>query len=373
MAEEDAAPPTLATMLGEVVSARRAKDSARLVPALLALGRHFEAQGGKAREALASYAEAVRALREAAGGEATALAEALEHMAGARSALREDKQSEEALAEAVALRERAQGEEHADLAGTLNQLAMARYAQGRADEAIAAYRRAIAVREAALGPRHETVAGLVGNLGNVLGEQRRFDEALECFQRVLAIQREAAAGGEDGLEVAMTQCNIGRLRFTQDRHEDALECLREALRIQRAAEGGEHAAATTLGNIAAVQREIGLEDDAYANCEEALAIFTRLHGGSEESPQAATALFNMGLARMGQKRPRDVQPLWRRAHDTFAKTLGEAHPRTESVAHMLKRLDIMIEMADEEAAEQAEVEREEAEKAKAEAEAGQQQ
>jgi tetratricopeptide (TPR) repeat protein len=228
-------------------------------------------------------------------------------------------------------------------ANTLTAIANAYDDLGRYGEARSAAERALAVVEAVLGRDHPDVADVLVNVGNIAVDEGDGDRADAAYRRALASRER---GGET-LAVADVLNNLAIVALHQDHEDEGLEDMRRALAIRERLEPDSASVATSLTNLAEVERE-GRDDctDALALLDRALPMAERL---GAEHPYVADALVQIGECKLATGAFADAERALERARSirskgarptelglvewALARTLWEQGRHAEAIAH----------------------------------------
>jgi tetratricopeptide (TPR) repeat protein len=241
-----------------------------------------------------------------------------------------------------ALREAALGELHADTAAALGLLAAAWRRRGELDAALVSDQRALEIYEHVLGDSHPDTATAAGNLSATRRMRGELDAALALAERALAGL--TAACGADDPRTAVAWGNLAAVRRARGEHAEALACGRELLRIREAALGATHLdTATAHSNLGALLAASG--DHAGAEVQETQALAIR-----EASGDARATLESLGnLAAIYRNLGDAARSLefQQRVLTAQRELLGEAHPATTRsrlyIAYIFLRLGRRLE------------------------------
>nr|WP_276598780.1 serine/threonine-protein kinase [Nannocystis sp. SCPEA4] len=359
-----------------VVEARALAYAPLLAEALLALG-DLEAMSGRAREAEAAYADAIRAA--AAGRHPRAAAEAwvqLIDSIGSRQAQAERAlglrlAAEAALAwdgsdpvlqarfltalarirlnqgdavETTELATRALallGDSGGDVGRQLERanvdttLGKAAYSRGEFEAADAHFQAALAIRREALGPDHPDVASALNDLGDNDRARGRYAEARAALEQALALRTRVL--GPDHPDLGNTETSLGALFSATADYRAARDHYARAVAIRSAALGPDHPrTAGALMNLGNAEIVLGDLDRAYEHYEAARAIQERVLG--PEHPELAYSLTNLGFVLRNSSKPDSLAEsirYYERALQIREKTLAPDDP---AIGHTLDNL-----------------------------------
>ncbi|HEY8379908.1 MAG TPA: serine/threonine-protein kinase [Nannocystis sp.] len=358
-----------------IVEARRLAYAPVLAESLVALG-DLQAMSGRAREAEAAYAEAIRVAAE--GRHAHAAAEAwvqliesvgvlqaqFERALGLRLAaeaaiawdgddpvlrvrlltvLARIRQHQGDYGDATALASQAlsllgEGDEGDDLASQLERarvhtaLGNAAYARGEFEAADRHFRTALALRREALGPDHPDVASSLNDLGNNDYARGRYAEAREALEQALALR--ARVLGPDHPDLSNTETGLGAIFYATADYWAARDHYARAAAIRREALGPDHPrTASAWMNLGNAEIALGDFDKAREHYEAARAIQERVLG--PEHPELAYSLTNLGYVLRNQDRLEESIRYFERALRIREKTLAPDDP---TIGHTLDNL-----------------------------------
>lgn len=240
------------------------------------------------------------------------------------------------------LREAALGELHVDTAAALGLMAAAWRRRGELDAALVADEKALATYEHVLGDSHPDTATAAGNLSATRRARGELDVALALAERALAGL--TAGYGADDPRTAVAWGNLAAVRRARGEHVDAQAAGRELLRIRRAALGDSHLdTATAHSNLGALLAAAG--DHAGAEAQETTALQIREAIGDaratlESLGNLAAIYRNLGDAARSLEFQQRVLTAQR-------ALLGESHPATTRsrlyVSYTLLRLGRRLE------------------------------
>jgi tetratricopeptide (TPR) repeat protein/predicted Ser/Thr protein kinase len=277
-----------------VVAEARALGYAPVIAeALLALG-DLEAMSGRAREAEAAYAEAIRAA--AAGRHPRAAAEAwvqLIDSVGVRQAQAERALGLRLAAEAALAWD---GSDPVLQARLLIALAQTRLTQGDAGDAIELATQALALLDAA-GPgdlgRQLERAHVDTTLGKAASARGELEVADRHFRAALALRVEAL--GPDHPEVAASLHDLGANEYARGRHAEAREALTQALDLRTRVLNPDH---PDLGDTEASLGAVLYATADYRAARDHYARAAAIRGAAlgPDHPRVAEARMNLGHA-----------------------------------------------------------------------------
>jgi tetratricopeptide (TPR) repeat protein len=217
------------------------------------------------------------------------------------------------------------GPDSPKVAKTLLNEAGVYYREHRIAEARAAYEQALAIDERTLGADDPALALIVSDLSGIATDERRFADAIRLAERAIALARKADPNGAD-----MAQAMRSLAQAYHDRPRDALAAYLRAVPVYERSFGPSSAeTARLLGELGALQAELGDESAARASLERAMAL-------------APDAIESEPYLRLGQIYVRAgayerARPLLEGARDSFVRD-GEGEQAAEAAA-WLARLD----------------------------------
>lgn len=170
-----------------------------------------------------------------------------------------------------------------DLADTLSTMGMARYVQGRYEESKSLFREAIEITDRAFGPDSPQGANMKLAYALITVESpRAADEWLaagEMISDVVRIRRRQEDASPYEMAIALTGQAI--FKRTEGYNVEAIALLAEAGRyLAEAPNGGLYATTMMLTISATINWQIGNNDQAYREAEEALQMTKRIAGAS---------------------------------------------------------------------------------------------
>jgi tetratricopeptide (TPR) repeat protein len=209
------------------------------------------------------------------------------------------------------------GDDHPDVAASLQHLAMLASARGDHATAIERHRRAYDIIEKGLGEDHPHTEIALNGLAAELQLAGRSAEALPLFRRGLAIVERTA--GPEAFDAAMYHYNMGLALTDLGRHDEAIALQRRARAIYLEVRGPDSVDVTNhRAELARALHLGGHLDEAIAEYREAVIAIERISGG--DAKELATALTGFGLTLVDAKRPRDAEPVLRRALEIRERT-----------------------------------------------------
>ncbi|MEO8669110.1 MAG: CHAT domain-containing tetratricopeptide repeat protein [Bauldia sp.] len=270
---------------------------------------------GRDADAAAVLARALAIREKLPNGDAD-VAQTLNNLAQARKRLGQTADVEGLLRRTAILQEAALGPESAALADTLADIADILQANGRATEAEPLATRALAITEKVLGPNDPELARRLIKLANVTSALNRLSDAEALFRRALAI-REKAFGAESQ-QTAGVLSNLANVIIADNRPAEAEPLLRQALELQIKLRGANHpSVGATQARLANSLRDQARFDEADAVYAEAITTLVKAFG--RDHPQVAEALEDYGHLRFEQKRFGEALDLFRRAGEIIAR------------------------------------------------------
>jgi tetratricopeptide (TPR) repeat protein len=329
---------------------RKSTDAARALSAGQALAylSDYRAHLGRYDDAERDAREAVAMLRNAAGDEHPAVAQALFGLARALEQKGAYEEAERVAREVLSMRRKARPGPSAGVASTLHLLANLRYEQGSIPEAVEIGREAVAMKVAVLGAEHPTTAlgktvlavflnadgkveeaealvrdalavdrRLLGDghpstggdlrvLSAVLRAARKLDEAESTAREAVAVARRSS--GDRSRTVATSLLALGDVLFARRAFPEAERVQREALEIQRRALGDDSPVAIRiLDDVARSVAAQGRLDEAEAISRDALSRQRRVSGGRDSA--TATLLRNLARILFEKRLPADAARL----------------------------------------------------------------
>lgn len=145
---------------------------------------------------------------------------------------------------------------------------------------------------------------------------------------------------QEHLDVASSLNNLALINRDQGRYNDAEPLLQKALSIRKRLLGDEHPdVATSLNNLALIYKDQGRYNDAEPLFQEALAMRKRLL--SDEHPDVASSLNNLAALYNNQTRYNEAELLLQQALAMRLRLLGDEHP---DVATSLNNLALVYKV-----------------------------
>jgi tetratricopeptide (TPR) repeat protein len=204
-------------------------------------------------------------------------------------------------------RQRFLDESDPELAESLDGLAQLLFMRGKPDEAEPLFRQALAIHRRADDPAQ--LVGSLNGLAELLQDRAKSEEAEALFREALDLEQRNPAVGI--VESARTQNSLAILLHATGKLEDSERLFGEALQKRRA-EGADHPdVASTLYQLALLQKDEGKNADAIRSMSEALEIWRRVLG--DDHPYLASGLSTLGAMYRNEGRLAEAEPLLKEA------------------------------------------------------------
>jgi len=201
-----------------------------------------------------------------------------------------------------------------ELAESVDGLAQLLFMRGKAGEAEPLFREALAIRRRSRETTPDELASSLNGLAELLQDQRKPDEADALFVEALAVP----AGP---VEAARSRGSRGNLLHAQGKNQEAESSLTEALAMRRQGAGPDHPdVASTLYQLALVQKDLGKNQDAIGSMSGALDIWRRVLGG--DHPYVATSLATLGTLYRNEGRLAEAEAALTEAIAIQRRTVG---------------------------------------------------
>jgi tetratricopeptide (TPR) repeat protein len=211
--------------------------------------------------------------------------------------------AESNIRKALDARRRFLDESDPELAESLDGLAQLLFMRGKPDEAEPLFRQALAIRRRADDPAE--LVGSLNGLAELLQDRGKSEEAETLFREALDRERTNSAAGI--AESARTQNSLAILLHATGKLEDSERLFNEALQKRRA-EGPDHPdVASTLYQLALLQKDEGKNVEAIGSMSEAVAIWRRVLG--DDHPYLASSLSTLGAMYRNEGRLAEAEPL----------------------------------------------------------------
>ena len=187
---------------------------------------------------------------------------------------------------------------------------------------------AIGLGACSTGPRHSVDPSHEAwqartDAGRVAFERGQYDEAEQLFNQALT---QAEAFGPADARLATSLNNVATVDRIRKRYPEAESLDRRALSIQEQTLGSNHLfVATTLLGIADSCRAQARYADAAAAATRAMSIRAAALGPDHVDVAAAT--YNLGLTYAAENRYDDAAPLFERVIAIYERSLGPQDPR----------------------------------------------
>ncbi|MEE4297902.1 MAG: tetratricopeptide repeat-containing protein kinase family protein, partial [Pseudomonadales bacterium] len=220
-------------------------------------------------------------------------------------------------------------------ARTLNQRGIVDREAGRYDAAAEHYARALDLAEAYPAVQTELASVLLNNLGQLSEATGRYEEAADYHRRALALREDQLDPLHPSLLTSMNNLagNLDRL----SRFEEATALYGELIRRSEAVYGPSPALAMHLNNAASAWKRWGRPKDAEPLQRRALDLF-REHLGDDHR-HVAMAYNNLANLLHDQGRAAEAVELHRRSLTMHREIYGEDHDRTAgSLANLASAL-----------------------------------
>jgi eukaryotic-like serine/threonine-protein kinase len=238
-----------------------------------------------------------------------------------------------AMDQALAVARRNMPERHPYVADLLASTGQAQYRLGHFSDAQIRLEQALAVQRELLGTDHEAVGDSLQRLGIVLGElgqleqgERDLNEALKIFNAIYK---------PDDATVLNARADLAYLYLLQTRLDLAERELREILPAMQTA--GNSAISTVGAYLGEVRRKRG--DLSEALTLERAALDSAIRTRGEQSEEAATVRYYLGMALAASKDDDGAQSALRKALDYYVRLLPEdTHPQAATIRLELGRL-----------------------------------
>jgi serine/threonine-protein kinase len=320
-------------LASEALATRRAlfgEDDPTVAAALTTLAQTVYETGDRdSTEALILQAIAIR--RQAPDTPDSALATNLNDLGWLAFERGDYRRADSLHREALALRQRSLDDNHPDVAESLANLGAVRYDLGDFAAADSLYRRALAVRRNRFGDRHRLIEETLSNLALVREGARDYVVAESLYRAAVSVGQQLHGTEYPG--EATTRVNLGRVLRLRGRLDEAEVEIRRALDLDLRFRGAKHPdVAYDLRTLADLEVEQGRSADAVRNYREALRIYSSL--GEDESSFVAV-LAGLGRALLIQSRPREAEPLLRKALMLWEGSLPAGHHQIGRVQGLL--------------------------------------
>jgi eukaryotic-like serine/threonine-protein kinase len=255
-------------------------DDPELAKSLNGLAILYWSRGDYARaEPLAERALDIR--RRALGPAHRDVASSLDNLAILYKDQGRAAEAEPLYLRSLEMREQVLGRDHPEVATSLNNLGELYREQGRYAEAEPLYRRAVEIWEATLGADHPALAVGLTNLAGVYSAEGEFAAAEPVYRRALEIMGNALPADHPYAGYALQ--GLGNLYRATARPRQAEPLLERGARILEDALGEHRDAGYCLGDLAAVELDLGKVDESEAALRRSLAILDRAAPGDPKT------------------------------------------------------------------------------------------
>jgi len=247
-------------------------------------------------------------------------------------------EAEALLKRAVADHERLFGRADPITAQSVDVLAQLYGLQMRTADSVALAREVLDRRRGSLGDEHPDTVSAMNSLAMILADAEQSEEAKSLFEEALAIQ-ERLAGPDHPLTLQISANLAWMYYWSADslKHSDPAEFQR---RLDRSREIGErtlearrrvlgeehHDTLTSMNNLAAVYRSLGLNDLADELTLKDIEVSVRTLG--EEHPDTITSIANMGNSLRRRERYEEANAYFERALKNARKSMPPDAPGT---------------------------------------------
>jgi len=226
------------------------------------------------------------------------------------------------LEQAIELGERGSTDE-LEYAASLLEMAPLHLWQGEHQQGELVSRQALEIRERLLGPEHPDVATALNALGNTLQNQGKLPEARDAHQRALAIREATLPAGDSS--IASSLHNLAIVHYFMRNYDTAEELYKRSATIEKQSLGGDSPAyATSLHTLAILYLDQNRLDEALEY--ELLATEIRKRALGTDHLHYAYSLCTLGEIHRQAGRPRDAEPVHRRALTIGIESVGPDTP-----------------------------------------------
>ncbi len=229
------------------------------------------------------------------------------------------REAERLLLSAFELSRELWGESHPDTRLSMNDYAMIVHALGDSAEAATLMRKVLEYDLEQYGPDHTYIAIGRDNLATALCELGELDESLEQYRIAAAIHAKASSRRS----LAINLVGQASAFLAAGAVETAREQIDRALAIERAEAPIHERLAAAVMISAVVRAALGLDSEALALFDEALALYGRVSGGSHHN--LAQVYLGRGKLYLAQRRLFEARADLERASEHWAATLPESH------------------------------------------------
>jgi serine/threonine protein kinase/lipopolysaccharide biosynthesis regulator YciM len=218
------------------------------------------------------------------------------------------------------------GADHPDTLWSKNNLAVLYRSQGRHDRAEPLFERVLAARAAKLGPDHPDTLWSKNNLALLFRARGEYGRAEPLFREVLAAR--TARLGPDHPETLWSKNNLALLFRAREEYDRAEPLFREVLAARAATLGDQHPDTLwSKNNLAGLYEREGQYARAEVLYKEALEGRARL---SADNPDTLWSKNNLAVLYRNWGKYERAEPLFREAVEGGRRTLGLAHPSTQT-------------------------------------------
>ena len=186
------------------------------------------------------------------------------------------------------------GASHPDTINTLLSIAQIHWHVGRYRSAWMSFKGILELQVQSLGSSSLPVASTVSSMALIYCQMKEYEDALELYQEALRIRRDCLAE-ERHPDITATLNTIGLVLCKLHKFKLAKETFQECLRHKAETLGSDHLDVSTLmHNLAAVNLDLGEDEDAIEMLEMALKI--RKGNLGPDHPEVASTLHHLGQA-----------------------------------------------------------------------------
>jgi tetratricopeptide (TPR) repeat protein len=243
-------------------------------------------------------------------------------------------EAENATAEALRLLESRRGPADFEAAFSLNDLAALAYAQGNLDRAAQLFEQSRDAYRALAGPDDPRLATAQYNLAGVYLEQGNYAQAEQLYRNALAI-REKALGPFDPLAIEIWN-DLGFLLLQQGKYKDAESWFEKARDVWENTRGSEVYQAIALNNLAQARKMQGDFTGAATLYQRALAVEETAFG--QNHPEVATTLLNLAALERARASDAEARRAYERAIAILDRTVGAQDPLAAEAREQLRKL-----------------------------------
>jgi serine/threonine-protein kinase len=256
------------------------------------------------------------------GGDHRAVAESLIALGVLRAEQARLEEAEQLVRDGLAMLRRHLPGDHPHVANALASLGKVFQDRGAYDDAILAYEEAVRLHSRSAGPTPDLAESL-GELANTHFYAGLYDQSEQLNQRVLLINTRLY--GERHPSVGDALINLGAIQFERGHYAEAEQFYRQGLETIQTWYGKDHhrtASAMTMLGRAMIQQAHKREEAAVV-MREALGIQERVFGPVH--PRVASALNELGLIALREKRLGEAEASFRRMADIYKIIYNDNH------------------------------------------------